>query len=54
MTAMQRFALHGDFPRSGGGATVSGSSPGLGPRVARGRPRRPASLPAKPSVMRGN
>ena len=51
---MQRFALHGDSRRSDGGAMVSGSSPGLGPRVARGCSRRPASLPAKPSVMRGN
>ncbi|MCW0200528.1 hypothetical protein [Rhodanobacter thiooxydans] len=49
---MELFSLTGNSQQLDGGAMLFAPSMGLTPRVARGRLRRPDSLPANPSAMR--
>lgn len=50
---MELFSLTGNSQQLDGGAMGFGPSVGLTPRVARGRLRRPDSLPANLSATRG-
>jgi len=48
---MEFWSILGNSQQLDGGAMLLGPSLGLAPRCARGRLRRPDSLPANPSAM---